>query len=325
MKTVILIKQHPCVQIAHVYEHLFMQRLNEFLYENRLFKYLDYFAHGMTFEEGGMIVVECGLYTDEAITCLDDIKSLNINLGDDGSHVYHALMQITAEESYRLSGTNKQKIMEEVTRLDASPWQSADATSVIDTKSIRRRHTPLSLTREPQPTPRQLHISLRLDVSFAAVNRKLVALSAALNRFLLLSITNQVTKYSPLYPGELYGSVRANSMTSELLAAPSITRQIDIESLAETALRTIHYMYSSKGISRFARYLKNASYQDRYYDSPDIEKMLNETGVFVGSKGWQEIADDNNSLAVLRQTTLVLTLGRKKVSYDLSSFTDLKT
>ena len=56
MKHFTLVKHHPCTQLAHLYEHLFVTTVADYLYRHGQYKLLDYALNGATYDSGVIIL-----------------------------------------------------------------------------------------------------------------------------------------------------------------------------------------------------------------------------------------------------------------------------
>ncbi len=316
MKSIVLIKSHPCVQLGHVYEHLFLRRINDFFYEQQLFKSLDYAAHGTTFEEGGVIIVEIELYSEEAQKYMSALEQLKISLDEDNENVSRALFQILAEESVQLRVTNKQTLIHELLKLDLTPWQSIDSFKLLDTRAIRKKTSPVHLTRYDQAKPRPLTMTLTVDNS---LDSKYSPLFNTVSRILLLTVSNVISYKYGLYVTDFDGRAKPLSMTSRLHATPAITSDIRIEEIMKLSLETITYILSVETRSRLIREITSTNYLSQSDLAPNFEKVLQETGVMIGSQGWKRLANDEAVGHVLDNMTISARFGRRRENSQLST------
>src|SRR5690606_23107792 len=98
MKSVTLIKHHSSVQLAHLYEHLFAMQAKRLFLEKGLYKGLDYWISGKTFDQGGIVKVECDLYSAAAMRLEKSIREISLQI-DNPPLIARALSQIVAEEA----------------------------------------------------------------------------------------------------------------------------------------------------------------------------------------------------------------------------------
>lgn len=82
MKYFTIVKYHPCVQLAHAYEHLFVSTITEYLYQHNRYKLLDYSLNGETYESG-IIVINGECYNNESEKLLNNIATMKADLGSE--------------------------------------------------------------------------------------------------------------------------------------------------------------------------------------------------------------------------------------------------
>lgn len=309
MKNIILIKQHSCVQLGHLYEHLFLRRVNDFFYDKHLFKSLDYAAHGTTFDEGGIIVVDIELYTDEAQKWLTQIEQLSIDLSEDNENITIALLQITAEESDKLIITNKRKVVEELNVLNATPWRAIDDLDYIDSRTIRRKHTPIYLTDQPQTKPRALTITFKPNTP---LNGAQAALFNLIGRLFLFTVSDRVAYTYGLYVNAMHGNPDTSSVTSTLYLPSRQTDATNINEVAQSSREAMCHILSAGIIERFVQDMAKSNYLMHSQLAPNFERTLNEVRVLMGAKGWQQIATEENILTLLKVGTIDARFGRQK-------------
>lgn len=308
----ILIKQDPCVQLAHLYEHLFLMRVNDFFYQHKLYKMLDYAVHGTAYEQAGIIAVECEFYTPEAQALAAEISELHIELGADNVNLSQSFHQIMAEEQHDFVVADKQKIIDRLLQLDTTPWQSLDNVAYIDTSAVRRSSSPLRLDTSSTVPTKTLKIILGLDPQFASSHRHLAPLTNKLHRVLSLTIAPILAARYGLYPGEVYA--RGTVTTNELMVNRELERDIDINELQRVAVDILAYMATPE---TFARLINNAAHisdTHHLYASPDYERLLIETGVLVGSRGWRDTTTTYNLRQAYNHSTLMIRYGRHKTA-----------
>lgn len=316
MKNVTLIKCHPVIQLGHLYEHLFLRCINNFFYEHGLFKMLDYAAYGVTYEEGGIITAVVELYSDEAIKLSGRIDQLHINFDDEGYDISTALFQVTAEEPDKLYISDLNKVVKELKQLDQDPWQHIDSIDVLDTKTIRRKNKPIYLTNQPEMKPKILRLSIHLDEDTAGTHRELSPLFMFIGRIILMTIGNRVGATYGTYAGELYGN-KQYSLVSELLISQKALSGAQLAKVAQTIEETLTHSLNKKTYMRIIASLSSVSYVYAPDIAPNLERMITETGVLVGEKGWRRLATIQNIESLLSDSRIELKLGRQTIVLPL--------
>ena len=314
MKNLLFVKQHPCVQLGHLYEHLFVRRINEFFYAKQLYKTLDYSASGTTFDEGGVILVDVYLYSDEAKKYKNELENLSIEFGIENDNVTTAALRITAEEHTQLYIADTKKVLSELQTLDAMPWLNIDNVRYIDTRSTRRKNAPLYLTNHQQKKPRQLSITLECSRPLEALER---ALYTMLGRTLLFTISDKLAYHYGLYVKQISNDPKKMSPKTVLLVPSWRSNDIATNKAAQIAKEAASAFSSDATIKRFIDDLISTNYLERSHLAPDFERILKETQVLIGTKGWQEVATIRNIERLLNESTLRVRYGRQEQALPL--------
>ncbi len=313
MKSVILVKQHPCIQLAHLYEHLFMRAVNEFFYEKGLYKIIDYDARGITFDEGGIIIADIVLYNADSMVHASQLAELRIDFGDGNVNISKELMKILAEEPWQLYVADDAAVMSELHKLDEMQWQLIDDLEVIDSRTIRRKSAPMYLTDKHQTKPRILSITLKAGGDLDSLSAGLFSLAA---RIALFTVSGKISYHYGLYDGELKNTVQKPSVKSELLVASMVASNVDAVQVVEFSLKVLNEMFDRKTCERIAKDLNTTNYANQSHVAPSYERILQQSGVLVGAKGWQQITwKDVHD--VLNGATIEVKYGRTKEEVTL--------
>jgi hypothetical protein len=317
MKNITLIKQHSCIQLGHLYEHLFMRRVDDLFREHKLYRNLDYSTYGTTFHGSGIISIDIDLYTPEALALETKITDLKIEFGDHNRNISLELMRIIVEEAYGIYIGDKKMILTELKSLDTQPWQHLDQITQLDTRTIRRKTMPIYETNTRAPKPRTMHLILSLDKKFASEHRTLLPLFNVVGRMAVLSIERKIGATFGGYGGELHSKAKPITVTHELFFSPDVATEIDMDKILELQQEVTKEVFSHQTIARLAHTLQTTSYRDDVYSAHSFERIIDETGVLTGLLGWRKIALPENILRVLDHTSIEIKLGRRKVSVPL--------
>lgn len=316
MKNITLVKSHPSVQLGHLYEHLFMRYLNEFMYEKGLFKFLDYAATGTTFEESGVIIVSVDMYNEDACRFASDIQKLSVNLGSNPKeHLVNALQQIVAEEPKTLQITDMNELVNALTVLDKQPWSNLDDITFVDTNSIRKKKPPIYLTEQPSGRQRHLYISLECD---REIHNELLPVFYIICKFLLHNIVSRLSYEYGFYPERLYSKTR-HTVVSDLAYKSSTIPRVDVSDIHRSVSTVIDQLLSAAVISRLAKSFSSVHYSKSCEAAPSFEEILQDTGVLIGSKGWQELATEKNIRNLIDQIIINIKCGRERTAYNLKN------
>lgn len=317
MRSVTLIKGHPSVQIAHLYEHLFVMRAKDLFFMKGLYKGLDYWITGTTFEQGGLVKVSYDLYSDAAIALEGDIQKILLDL-ENTTQISRALSQIVAEEPFVLRITNKQLLLKELSKLNNKPWVIDDEVEAIDTKNIRLRNTHIYLAAEEQVKPRVLKTTVSLDPVFANDNHILLPLFNIFSRWLIFTPDDVIADSNGFYSGDIYGSAKTFSVFGELLIAPHLSKVIDLEVLYKTAKDIMVEMLSPDTLTKLSLDIQDSTAKET--DSsimPDRDRILIQTGIYIGLGKLKELASAENLALLAKHCTLEMRFGRKSIARTL--------
>lgn len=317
MRNLTLIKSHPNVQLAHLYEHLFVRQIDDYFYTHHLFEPVDYLSRGATYEQAGIVTVDIDFYSDAAWSRRDAVTDLHVDLGENTKNVSQALYQIEAEEPEQLYITDKQQVLDELTKLDSQPWQTLEDYTLFDTKGTRRRFEPIYLTNQPQIKKRTIQTTLTLDDQFLYVHRELAPLFNVVGRYILHATDDRVTAHFGFYSGELSGTAKPLTVSNDMFSIPHKHRPVDVDEVLRLSCDTAHYMLSETVITRIAHELQGITYETSFDSAPDIRRLLLETGVLIGTQGWRQIATPENIRRVLSHTSITVRYGRQKATRQL--------
>lgn len=295
-----------------------MRQINRLMYSRGLFKHLDYSAHGKTFDQGGVILIEVELYTDCALALEEEICNLAIDFGDYNSNVSTETARIAAEEPQKLYIQDASKTLEALNQLDQDPWQHIDEVTQLMAQNTRKQFSPLRLVDEPSAKPLSLSVVLTLDDNFVHKYPHLAPLFNVISRIMMFSIGDTYSAHFGFYGSHLKGKLKPLSMTYTLTITPSSAKFITVDQLASSGSEVVNYVLSTAMISRLIRALQATDYRNDVLLGQDITTIFEETGVLTGSAGWRSIATYNNIEQVINHTTLTLTFKRQKASLTLT-------
>lgn len=313
MKNTILIKKHPSVQLAHLYEHLFLFQANELLNQRGFFKWVDFTLNGATYEQGGVIAVDFRPYNKETAALLDDIVKLQLNF--DGDRLTRAIMQLHAEEYYELKSASLESLRKYLMTIDQTPWKTLDEVKVVDTRATKRRSMPLHLTNTDSSSPITTKLSLELNKGFADAYPLGVATFTVLARVILLTASYNVAKATGSYTFQMYSQHSGRKLVVDLVTATRFRTQApELVQAVEVVRQTVSVMKNLDVFNRLVSDFQNTSYSHNGAQAPDYEKLLSDTGILVGAEGWKMI-DESLIKNVLLNTSVIVRRGRQSAQH----------
>lgn len=287
MKYFTIVKYHPCIQLAHAYEHLFVSTVTEYLYQHNRYKLLDYSLNGETYESG-VIVINGECYNNESEKLLNNIATMKADLGSEKSGylpVAQAISQIGAEEPNMLYIGNPERVIKELKKLNTKSWKSIDSVSLLpDTKAANEDIVDLIYTTNQLSN---VNSPLELNIEIKDQPMGICALWYELARFIGLSVGQKIChNFSTYFSGE---HVNNDGATMTYTATFSVNRhsqpEISLEEVTLLSRKTINEIITPNVLMRFSTYLSSVSYSHNPHFAPDISYIAQNIGMLVGSQG----------------------------------------
>lgn len=312
MQQITLTKIHPNIQLGHLYEHLFCTQVKKLFYNHGLFKYLDYYLSGTVHEKGGIIEIEIEFYTAEALALVSQIPDLKISV--DPADISTAFTQLLAEEEVVIETNGLDSVTATLIELQTKPWQDMDDFGILDTKSIRHTSMPIYINENKLLPSRRLEIRLHLDADFAANHRRLLPLFLQIAKIITFTAQDILASENGYYPGDVVFQSKKHTvyMKADLQVAHANDQFIELSEDLDQCKKMLAYIDTTNSLQRLVRELHTTSYAYNPHTSPNIKAILNETDIYIGSRGWHEIATRDNINLLLSHASIELVFGRKK-------------
>ena len=303
MKYLALVKHHPCKQLAHLHEHLFVSTITEYLYSHGQYKLLDYSLNGETYESG--IVMICGeCYNTEAEHLLENIANMKVSLSDKNpghTPVARAISQLCAEESQKLFISDPDMIIRELELLDNKPWQNLDSVDILPNKTTNDKSLTDLIYETDQPADKKPILKLQLQIDNQPV--ELRVLWRELARFISLSIGQKICRdFGVYYSKESVKNNDTSVISTSIFSVSPHAQEIDMKEVAAIAKQTLAKVTSSNVLNRFSDYLTSLSYTNNPYAAPDSCHIAREFGIIIGAAGWKKLATTENIAKALKAT-----------------------
>ncbi len=287
MKTSILIKQHSCIQLGHLYEHLYLHTANSLLLENGCFKFLDYAIHGTTFDKTGVIQIEYELYSEKAMKFADQLSSIKLKFTDIDKLIDNSILQIIAEEECKILITSKTELLGQLEILDSQPWSLISEISFLHLAATSLN--PIKLGDSSKTSAIDVVVSSEEPLS------ELSPLFNFISRIILLTYGNEIARHRGYYPNEIIGDMKPTlHLRSTMLAPDNNTEKIDLKKDMKLFKDVFTKIDQEDIYKRILLKLQSISYESSLYASPDQNVISDETGIFVGEQGWKKISTMEN-------------------------------
>lgn len=303
MKYFTLVKYRPCEQLAHLYEHLFVSTITEYLYSHSQYKLLDYSLNGETYESGiAMIYGAC--YSPKTERLLENIISMKINLSNEKPNytpVARAISQLCAEESQKLFISDPDMIIRELELLDNKPWRNLDSVDILPKNTTNNKDFTDLIYETDQPADKKPILKLQLQIDNQPV--ELRVLWRELARLISLSIGQKICRdFGVYYSKESVKNNDTSVMFTSIFSVSPHAQEIDMKEVAAIAKQTLTKVTSSNVLERFSDYLTSLSYTENPYIAPDSCQIAREFGIIIGAAGWEKLATTENIAKALKAT-----------------------
>lgn len=307
MQTLTLIKICPEIELAHLYEHIYLRQVVRLFKKRKLLNYFDYAYRGKTYH-GGFIWIEIILYSKEAKNAIKDIQFLKLSF--DTNNIESSLKEITAEKKVMFSGKDNESAIKYLQQIDTTPWYPIDQFSSFDAHGHRRSRKLMWATNTTAKT-RQLRCELLLDNSYASSSRELLPLFRIVASAVLDNLANELAENSsylmatnsPKQPSE-------SGVKSGMIFRIWQKAEPDWTAILNTCKTGISDMLNAGFISKTQLFLRDdvVGQEQALIDELDIYEN---SQVLIGKIGWQTIATKDNILSILKHTTIRLTKGHE--------------
>lgn len=315
MKHLAIVKHHPCAQLAHLYEHLFVSTITEYLYNHGQYKLLDYSLNGETYESG--IVIICGeCYSTEAEYLLENIANMKVSLSDKNPGyipVSQAMSQICAEESQKLFVKDPDMIIRELELLDNKPWQDLYSVDILPKSTTNNKSLTDLIYETDQPADKKPVLKLQLQIDNQPV--ELRVLWRELARFISLSIGQKICRdFGVYYSKESVKNNDASVVSTSIFSVSPHTQEIDMKEVAAIAKQALDKVITPNVLNRFSDYLTSLSYTNNPYAAPDSCQIAQEFGIIIGAAGWKKLATTENLAKALKATHITFRYKNSTIS-----------
>lgn len=303
MKRFTLVKYHPCEQLAHLYEHLSVSTITEYLYSHSQYKLLDYSLNGETYESG-IVMIYGACYSPKTERLLENIISMKINLSNEKPNytpVARAISQLCAEESQKLFIKDSDMIIRELELLDNKPWQNLDSVDILPKNTTNDKDLTDLIYETDQPADKKSALKLRLQISNQPV--ELRVLWRELARLISLAIGQKICRdFGVYYSKESVKNNDTSVISTSIFSVSPHAQKVNLKEVAATAKQALTKVTSSKVLNRFSDYLTSLSYTNNPCAAPDSCQIAQEFGIVIGAAGWKKLATTENIAKALEAT-----------------------
>ncbi|WP_285437140.1 hypothetical protein [Streptomyces fuscus] len=227
--------------------------------------------------------------------------------------IQRAYNELKAELEMPFGGEGYDAVRDALLKLNEQPWQSVEQLGVIDTKRTRKKAGELYVAEGKPVHSHKLKLSVQLDQQIAVKDRHLLPLFHELAWLLLDNVSRAVSwKYGYFYASD------KTAYTSKLAAHTAVfsvgEAPVDLEDVITLCREVVGGMHEDGAFERFVKQLKHVSYSDERNSLRfDAEKNYELTSVFVGEKGWRQLATQRNLEGLLSSIQVQVQFGCQKI------------
>lgn len=295
MKSLALVKTTPDMQLGHLYEHIFVKNLQQYLRNQGWISCLDYSVFGMTFKTG-FIVLRIRSYSENLDLQIEKIvENLQIDFSED--EIAGAALQIFAEKMVDSVGF-EENTTQELVLLEQKKWQKLEDVSIDFGVNI-----PYDQYLNLEPVSLKKFYNLRLSLGFSGED-------ALLPLFLILGkiIENNVAE---ILENERYSFLTEMDFDEKNCLFVSIFRRSKRQKVEKEEAWAVKEVIESLKQTKQIRKIVEAGQKsfcinDEWIATP--VEILERSSRLIGKRGWQELVSVENILKVLDSITIEIEL-----------------
>ena len=298
MQRILICKQATSPIEAHIYEHLAMTKLKQIMQQFGLLRQIDYFALGTHYSGTGFVTIDIDLYTEEAVNLAHDLRQLQALTDNESLNL--AMSQIAAENDCTIICNDLDKLQHNMVKLNKNDWQSIEEIDQPLIISQLAEHKFLYETDNPTTSISCISYALKQPPNSDAT---LLALFYYL-AFVIHGTVSDIANVRLGYYDLSEHTERINKSTSCICDFAALSNLADRAKLRDIYHEVIGKMLEKAALARISRRIKSFSYGDGKMDTPNIDMYISETGIVVGEKTWQKLAEEKTITNLLNKMIL---------------------
>lgn len=310
MKSLTLFKPTRHIQLGHLYEHIYCDRVVEYLFDKNVFASVDYVLDGKMYH-GGIMVIEFAAYTKEAEEYINDLASLSLTIDED--IMLNAWNQVESEKQEPFGHSGYDNIIAGLKELDSTPWQTFDELDVIDLNDLRRRAKPFYISSEKIKPTKRLTINFFIQDVSSHKKRELLPLA---NRVLGVIGTNLqyfLTREAGIHFDDESIHYDKKTLTYHLTFKTYPGFEFNDKELRDSVTYVLSNLHEGGAFRRLCSELKAIPTSAEYWLAPPIQWLYESTYQVVGQKGWRRLATEENVREVLYDIQVEAKFGNRHI------------
>lgn len=275
-----------------------MTKLKQIMQQFGLLRQIDYFALGTHYSGTGFITIDIDLYTEEAVNLAHGLRQLQAFTDNESLNL--AMSQIAAENDCTIICSDLDKLQHNIAILNKNDWQSIEEIDQPLIISQLAEHKFLYETDNPTTSISCISYALKQPPNSDAT---LLALFYYL-AFVIHGTVSDIANVRLGYYDLSEHTERINKSTSCICDFAALSNLADRAKLRDIYHEVIGKMLEKAALARISRRIKSFSYGDGKMDTPNIDMYISETGIVVGEKTWQKLAEEKTITNLLNKMIL---------------------
>ena len=275
-----------------------MTKLKQIMQQFGLLRQIDYFALGTHYSGTGFVTIDIDLYTEEAVNLAHDLRQLQAFTDNESLNL--AMSQIAAENDCTIICNNLDRLQHNIAKLNKNDWQSIEEIDQPLIISQLAEHKFLYENDNPTTSISRISCALKQPPNSDAT---LLALFYYL-AFVIHGTVSDTANVRLGYYDLSEHTERINKSTSCICDFAALSNLADRAKLRDIYHEVIGKMLEKAALARISRRIKSFSYGDGKMDTPNIDMYISETGIVVGEKTWQKLAEEKTITNLLNKMIL---------------------
>lgn len=309
MKSLTLFKPTKHIQLGHLYEHLYCDRIVEYLFDKGVFASVDYMLDGRMYH-GGVMTIEFVAYSQIAIDCLNELPCLSITISEDS--IRNGQHQLESEFQENFGYTSIETVAQGLRTIHETAWVTFDELDTIDLNDVRRQTKPFYVTSERMKSTHPLFINFRLGSDFIRDHRDLLPLANRLFSIIGLNTQFYLTRAMGLYFDDEIMRYDKKSLTYQLKFKTYSDFTLREEELSGAIAYVTSQLQSKEALTRLLDQLSSIPPSQEYWVGPPIQWLYESSLQVVGAEGWKRVSTEPNLQKILQNIHIESQSGRQK-------------
>lgn len=311
MKSLTLFKPTKHIQLGHLYEHIYCDRVIEYLFDQNVFASVDYVLNGKMYH-GGVMVIEFVAYSDKAVECIKELAPLDLTINEDV--MLNAWNQVESEKQELFGHSGFDNILAGLKELDSISWEAFDKLDVIDLNDVRRQTKPFYISSDKMKPTKPFVIDLYLDPATIRDKRELLPLANQMLSLVGINTQYFLTREMGIYFDDESVHYDKKSMVYRLKFKTYPEFDFTDKYLNDAFMYVTAQLYKGNAFKRLCEELQSIPPSLEYWVGPPIGWVYESSLQVVGARGWKRLATEENVRELLYAIHMEAKFGKRRIS-----------